>query len=304
MADLDWGQLLQDRPDVMTEYTEESTRDRKSQNNLLNMGVLNAEDFAQWWYNMYGRNEGYTQAPKDTGPPTLPPGDPTQKPPPSTGAPDLSGLISGLVGGFQNQVQKEQDYTKMREDARNSVYGALGLTSSEKIGSDLLSQSIADILGTERADALKVLDRGKERGMYTDAGYAKGLAALDANAQKATERLNSAGAGVLDTYRLQLDNVRNNALGVANTITGGTPFNLDPFTAQMNEILGRAQSSAPGALRAALGSDPLFDLGDIRGDIAEEQGALNMRDMDLAEALAKRKKVDSLGRGLGSQGTF
>lgn len=303
-ADLDWNQLLVDRPDVLTEFNDESTRDRKSQNNLKNIGALTDTDFAQWWYEHYGKGEGYTQ----TKPPTTPvtPTDPTPGGPPNVtpDLPDFSGLISSLAGGFTNQVQKEQDYSKMREDARNSVYGALGLTSSEKIPNSSLDSTIQEILSGKSDDALKILDRGKARGQFTDAGYQKGLSSLANQKSEAQSKLNDAANGILSGYDLQLDSIRNNALSVANTITGGTPFSLDPFNAQMNDLLARMNSSAPGALRTAIGDSDLINLGDIRGDIATEQGTTNMRDLDLADALAKRKKVDDLGRGLGSQGTF
>jgi hypothetical protein len=82
MAELDWAQLLRDRPDVRAEYQQESTRDRKSQTNLFNQGVLDEEDFAEWWYNNYGRNEGYTQAaPVTQAPPAVEP-PPVYTPPP------------------------------------------------------------------------------------------------------------------------------------------------------------------------------------------------------------------------------
>lgn len=60
---IDWNAYLQQYPDVMAEYQDESTRDDKSKNNLVSLGINNATDFAQYHYNTYGQGEGRVTTP-------------------------------------------------------------------------------------------------------------------------------------------------------------------------------------------------------------------------------------------------
>lgn len=86
MADIDWARVLQERPDVAAEYQNEATRDRKSRANLDRLGIDNAQEFAQWWYNNSRVQAGdpyvYT--------PPAPVAPPVETPPPATYTPPVA----------------------------------------------------------------------------------------------------------------------------------------------------------------------------------------------------------------------
>ncbi len=316
---VDFAQLLIDRPDVLAEA--ERLRRTADQNSpwAAQHAVASTntnEDFARWWYDNYGRNEGYGQAPPTPAPTAV---DPT----PGPVVPDTNNLngnplapvvgedpyakvfqsITDLLGGFNSQISQQQAQQAARDNARNSVYSTLG-TSGSKINTSLLDQSINDILGEKYSAAQLQLDRGKERGQYNDVGYAAGLTSLERAKEAAKAKLMQTGEGILSGYRSQYDQLRNDALGQAETFSGQGTFDLSPYQAQANDLLSRISTGSGGALREAIGGDDLFDLNAIRGDVGEAQGSLNLKDMSIVDALAKRKKVDALGRGLGSQGAF
>jgi hypothetical protein len=150
------------------------------------------------------------------------------------------------------------------------------------IGSSLLDDAINSILGTQRKDAETFLERGKKRGMYNDVGYDAGRAALEESAGTARSRLQSTAGSIIDKYRAQANSVRDRA----------------------QDIIGRAQSQGAGELRSVIGNTNFFDTQNIQNKIGARQGAVNLRDADVATALAERKRLSSQGRGLGSQGAF
>lgn len=299
---VDPKQILIDRPDVLSEYnrifpTVDWNSPWAGKHGFSQTG--GPDEFATWWYNTYGKDQGYG-APPAAPPPVAT--DPTPAPTTPTTDP-LQSLIEKLLGGFTDSAAKEQQLEAARGQARDSVYSGLG-TSGSKFSPDLLDDTINSILGTKASAAQEQLDRGKARGMYNDVGYQAGLASLNTNKEAAHSRLENSAEGILAGYRSKYDDVRNEALGAASTFSGVGQFSLDPFLNEANDLVTRAKAAAPGAFLDAIGSDPLFDLSAIRSDAGTAQGALNLRDTSLVDALAKRKKVDALGRGLGSQGAF
>lgn len=337
---IDYGKLLTDYPNINQEYQQEATRDKKSINNLQAIGATSPERYAEWWWNnladpgfkgTYGAdNAAKPPVPVDPTTPTGPatggtgvnaggplvgnPLDPLPGQGTGTGTDvnsvdtkdplvNLTNSIGNLINGLMKQQTTAQAQSQAREGARNSVYSLFG-TAGQKIPSSLLDQQINDILNSKYTEASHVLDTGKARGQYNDVGYNAGLGALDKSRDAIKSRLTTTGEGVLGGYRSQYNDLLDQALGQANTFSGNGSFDTSPFQGQITDLLGRISSTAPGALQESVGNDPLFDLSAIRGDVAKAQGSMNLRDMSLTDALAKRKKVDSLGRGIGSQGSF
>lgn len=176
----------------------------------------------------------------------------------------------------------------------------------EAVGSNLLDDAINSILGEQRGSAEQFLERGKARGIYNDVGYNAGRSALENAASVARSDLSRLGSGVIDQYRSKLDAIGDEAYSTASAYDPATTptFSLDPYISRYNETLGRAQTNAAGDLRGVLGGKNYFDFGSIGNRVGQAQGALNLRDADVATALRERRRVNSMNRGLGSQGAF
>lgn len=324
--------ILTSRPDVLAEYNRlRPTVDWNSpwanSHGFYQQG--NAGDFAEWWYNQYGQGEGFKFPTANTAPPVpVDPGTsgtggtggggsttpvPTTNdgsngvipnPSPST---DPYAVLTQNITSLLNRLNQQQANALAQQQARDAARNSVNTTfkpSATVFGTSLLDQSIQDILNDRSTKAMEQLDRSKARGQLNDVGYNAGLSTLNREKTGAQAKLMQTADDILNGYRTQYDSLRMSALDAANSFSGTGGFDLSPYSSQIQGLIDRAKTSAPGAFLNALGNDPLFDLSTIRGDAGTAQGALNLKDVTLAEALAKRKKVDSLGRGLGSQGGF
>lgn len=302
---VDFTQLLTDRPDVLAEYnrllpTIDWNSPWAQQHGFYQGG--RPEDFAKWWYNQGGGAGQYNQV----APPAPTPTNPTSPTTPvTTTTPQqdqLTQTVNDLLGLFNQQQAQAQQQSAARENARSSVASALG-TTTDKLNSALFGNSINDILQGQYDKALTQLDRGLARGMYNQAGYDAGLSALGRNRETALVGLNQTANDLLSGYRSQYDTLRNDALNAANNFSGSGSFNLNDYINRANEITNQAKANLPGALLANAGTG-LFDLGMIRNEAGAAQGATNLNNLDVMEALTKRKQAEGVGRGLGSQGSF
>ena len=311
-TDADFSQLLKDRPDVLAEYnrllpTIDWNSSWAAQHGFYRNGK--PEDFARWWYNNGGGSSQYQLASQKTPTPTTPapttpdpsPANPTPTAP--TPQETIQSTIDKLLGSYNDQLAKQQALEGTRANARNQVNSQIG-TGYGKINAGLLSDSVNKILGDEYGKALTQIERGKARGQYNDVGYNAAIASLDKNKTQLGAKLNTTANDVLSGYRTRYDDVRKEALDLANNLTTNDQFNLGDYVSRGNEIVKEAQDFAPGALLSAVGNAPLFNLSNIRSDAGTAQGALNLKDMDVIDALAKRKQAQGVGRGLGSQGSF
>ena len=171
--------------------------------------------------------------------------------------------------------------------------------------STMLDASINKILGEQQAGAQRQLDAGKARGIYNDVGYNAGQQAIGNAATTARSELTNLGSGIMDTYRGGLNDIDTRAWDASQSFApGDTSFSLDPYVADRNTYIGNATAGAEGNLRSTLGGKNFFDFGKIGGNIGGAQGALNLRDTDVATALGERKRLNTQSRGLGSQGAF
>jgi hypothetical protein len=172
------------------------------------------------------------------------------------------------------------------------------------IGNDFLDGAISSIMNEQKGNAMQFLDRGKARGIFNEKGYGAGLSKINTTADAARSSLSSLGTGVLDKYRTQANDVRDRAFSSISGLRDGQQFSLDPYLAEGNQVRDTASRNAAGDLRTALGGTNYFDFGTISNNAGMAQGAQNLRDADVATALAERKRKASAGRGLGSQGSF
>jgi len=171
--------------------------------------------------------------------------------------------------------------------------------------STMLDDAINSILGEQKTAAQQQLDRGKARGIYNDVGYNAGQQAINTAAGTARSELGALGGGLIDKWRGDLNDIDTNAWDAYQSYTPGDPtFSLDPYIGNRTDYLGRTTTGAEGALRGTLGGKNFFDFGKIGGSVGTAQGALNLRDTDVATALGERKRLNTMNRGLGSQGAF
>jgi hypothetical protein len=121
---IDLAKLLEQRPDVRAEYEQEAMRDGKSRANLSNIGVNSATDFANWWYNNFGKNEGYTQEPVVTPPAVVAPTAPVT-PTPDPNAPPTGGVGAGatVIPGANRQQALNEARLRARVSLMGQGYG-------------------------------------------------------------------------------------------------------------------------------------------------------------------------------------
>lgn len=222
----------------------------------------------------------------------------------NTGITKPEGYNGDLEGNILDKIlSRAQD--NQRSNLLNQVDQKIGTNYGDKtITSSLLDDTISSILGEQKQGGLDFLNRGLKRGIYNDVGYNAGMSTLSNEEAAAKAKLGSMGNDVLNKYRTQENDVRDRAYAGASNYNLGRSFNLDDYTNQGSEIANRAQQFGGGDLRGALGGTNLFDFGQLGNRVGQAQGAVNLKDTDVATALAERKRRNTMGRGLGSQGVF
>ena len=203
-----------------------------------------------------------------------------------------------------NVVKAEN--AKRQQAFMNEFEGKFGVGADQAaIPSTILDDAINTILGEQKTAAQTQLERGKARGIYNDVGYNAGQAALGTAEGAARSELGSLGNNLLNQYRGGLNEIDDRAYSAYQSFPiGSSAFSLDPYIAERNDYLNRTKANAEGNLRSTLGGRNFFDFGKIGGSAGTAQGALNLRDTDVATALQERKRLNTQSRGLGSQGAF
>lgn len=203
------------------------------------------------------------------------------------------------------QLTPEQKLEQDRVNFINQATQGFGTNYGKTLISDnLLDDTINSILNEQRGGAQQYLDRGLARGIFNDTGYQAGLGKLSTSADTARASLATLGNDVLSKYRTEANDVRDRAFSNISGLLPGQSFSLDPYFAEGSGIQTRAQQNAGGDLRGALGGTNYFNFSDLTNTAGQAQGAANLRDADVATAIAERNRRSSQGRGLGSQGSF
>lgn len=303
-SDIDLDLFNQWHPSVMAEWQQEAGRDQKSKDYLASIGGSNFEGYLPWWLQTYGQGSGIGVPLRQATSPTAPtsPGTPTNTTP-DNNANDLQGLIDQLLGGFNQQVRDAEAATGNRNDARAQVEAAFG-HSYDRFSPNLLKPTVDQILGGQYQTTADMLAKAKARGMVNETGYGAGLGKLGMQKTGAEARLSQTVNDILSGYRSKYDTIRNEALNFASTSPAKGPLDLTSYLKRATDLENEAKTFGGGTLLNQLGNTQLFDFGSIRNQAGQAQGALNLKNLDIMDALAKRKAVSSVGRGLGSQGTF
>jgi hypothetical protein len=205
-------------------------------------------------------------------------------------------LASDVLSGIQ---------ARERNQYRGQVNQGFGANFAQQYLPDtLLDDTINETLNSQYGSVFDTLQRGLARGQYNQRGYDAGLNNLDISRQAALAKLNGIEGGILSNYRTRLGDVRNNAFNAATGYQLGDSFNIDDYFSQANNIADTARQNASGEFFSALGSTPLFDLGNIGNAAGQAQGAVNLNNLDVREGQERRRLAAARGRGLGSQGAF
>lgn len=214
-------------------------------------------------------------------------------------------FLDQLLSNISKQEQEQANTTNTRNQYRTQVDQKFGPDYGNKaISSTLLDDTINSILTEQKTNASEYLERGKRRGIYNDVGYNAGVSRIGTAGEAGRSQLYSLGNSIIDKYRDDANAVRDKAYSAASGYTPGTSFSLDPYIRQGNEIIGRANTMAPGELRNTFGGTQLFDFSSLTNAAGQAQGAINARDLDVMGAITQRKRANAFGRGLGSQGAF
>lgn len=352
------NQLLAGRPDVAQEYSQESTRDSKSINNLQKMGIYSDTDYAKWWLDNYGIPAGYTQQTAAPNTPVTPATPATPAPDPnaigpgtglgaglSTAVPnnkqsalaqaqakaklsiqgrglnyddysgDINGYLNDILGtipdtdtnpgsyfdpNFADQILNGKEATQRRA-YQSAVTSGLG---KNPINHSSLDATIQKILDEQVGSAQKTIDAGLKRGQFNEVGVNAGMSKLESAKAKAKAKLDLTADDVLSGYDSKFNDIYSSALQAASGFKLGDTFDPTPFNDQYARLSQQATQDAEGQLYDSIGDQPLINLSDIRGAIGQGQGAVNLTDLDVLDATAKRKQASGVGRGLGSQGSF
>jgi hypothetical protein len=209
---------------------------------------------------------------------------------------DGRNIASTALSGKESEQRSQ--LTRQADELFGRNYG------SRVVGSNLLDNAINDILNEQKTSAQQFLDRGTARGIFNERGQQAGMNTINQGAEAGRAQLSNLASGIIDKYRSQADEVRDDAYNAANTFQLGRNFDFNDFVSRGNEIGQRAQTNANGELLGAFGGTNLFDFSKITNTAGQAQGAQNLRDTDVATALAERKRRSEQGRGLGSQGVF
>lgn len=202
-------------------------------------------------------------------------------------------------------VDPNKQLEQMRVNFLNEAGQKFGTNYGKSlVGDNLLDDTINSILSEQRGSAQQYLDRGKARGIFNDAGYGAGVGKIGTLEQGARSNLATLGNDVLNKYRTEATGVRDKAYSAISGLLPGQNFSLDPYISEGAGIGSRAAANAGGDLRNALGGTSYFNFSDLTNTAGQAQGATNLRDADLATAIAERNRKSGAGRGLGSQGAF
>lgn len=337
---IDPSQILKDRPDVLAEYNQEHTRDQESQSNLQGLGINSPEDYASWWAKQFG----YTPPAADpttqptTTPTTTPPTTTTPTPANSLAlararalanaqlavqgrglnyndySGDINSYLDNIFSGISADDTNPSSYIDpnfadtilngKQQGARFGYEKQVQKYAHSGLDYHSLDSTINSILGDAGKSGEDLIQAGLKRGQFNDIGAAAGETALSKAKAKAQAKLDSTAQDVFNGYDSKFGDLYNRAYTSASGYQLGQDFDPSSFDSEFSRLQDSAKIDATGQLYSALGDGPLINLTDIRGAVGQGQGSVNLKDLDVLDALSKRKQASGVGRGLGSEGAF
>lgn len=357
---IDWNKLLELRPDVKAQFENDATRDYKSKQQLLNLGILTDTDYAKYWYNNMGSKQGFVAPnktvvdyfPPDKSQPTTLPPTPVETTTGGVGSgattlpggnrdtalkqaqlrarlllqqegisdPSFSSQIDNYLTDIYNTISPDDKNAgsyfdpnlamsfiggrnnQFRNSAKSSVNSLL---KKPALNYTSLDATISKLLGEAGKEGEEYLQRGVKRGQFNDTGYNAGLSKLEQAKTKARSKLSTYAGDLINKYSGQFNDIYSRASQAANNADAGVGFDITPFQQEYDTLSSRVNgSNLEGELLGVLGEQPLIDFASLRGSVGKAQGAVNLRDLDVLDGIAKRKRASDFGRGLGSEGAF
>lgn len=196
------------------------------------------------------------------------------------------------------------------QDARRTRYtNTLNQTFSPSYANTQFSDTsddpfLADILNTQYGSAQSAVERARSRGTLNDQGYNASINRLTGAKEAGNAKLQDLGGTVISRNRQALTDIADRGRAGANAYTLGSTYDPGVYTNEASSKLSDLQGRFEGDVRGAAAGQDLFDLGDIIGFGAREQGAQNNPSNGLAEVLAQREQARRSSRGVGSTGSF
>jgi len=137
-----------------------------------------------------------------------------------------------------------------------------------------------------------------------DQGYNASINRLTGARDAGNAKLQDLGGTVISRDRQALTDVADKGRSAANAYTLGGTFDPNVYTNEASSTSADLHNRFEGDVRGAASGTDLFDLGDIIGFGAREQGAQNNPNNALAEVLAQRETARRSQRGVGGTGSF
>lgn len=228
---------------------------------------------------------------------------------------EIDRIISGIPNldsnpaGYFNPNMANDLLNGLQQGQRNQYGQAVSNTftpnyAQSRISDTALDSTINDILNENNTQVTDALDRGLKRGQLNQRGAAAGTSALSKARTGVSAKLNQTENDILTGYRSKIDNIGNTAASAASGFNLGGRFDLNDYVSRADNVANDFNTNASGQFINAIGQQPLFDLSQILGASGQAQGAQNLNNLDVMEALDRRKATQGASRGLGSQGAF
>lgn len=201
-------------------------------------------------------------------------------------------------------LNREQENRRTRYGQKVNEYFTPSYGESKWAGTadDAL---IDTILGEAGGTAQSAVERARARGQLDDTGYKAAQNRLNLATTTGRSKAQALGGGVLERYRGELSGIGDEARTGASSYNLGSTFDPAGYTQKAEGKYGEQKGTFEGDVRSAIGdAGQFYDVGDIIGFGAKEQGSQNTASSPLAEVLAKRETDRTARRGLGGTGTF
>jgi hypothetical protein len=163
---------------------------------------------------------------------------------------------------------------------------------------------ISSILGEQRANAQKVVDFNKARGLLNETGYGAAQNKLNTQGSAARSTLSQIGESILGKYRQGVSDIR----GEAGTAASGYKYGqaAPDIGSYYTRAAGKAKTDLAGiegSIRGAVGGTNYFDAPMALQAGGTMQGPIDLTTASAVGPMAENTKRDK-GRGLGSSGVF
>jgi len=177
---------------------------------------------------------------------------------------------------------------------------------------DPLISSILDEQFNPLAESIKA---SLARGTINDLGYKAASDLLGTKRTGAEADVQRLGQGVIDTDRLDVNNLISGGRTAASTLAPGGSFDPTSYQKQADELIGARIGSLGGDLRSKLGNTKYLDINELLSAAGSATGPTNLgvpadkggaggTDTAIDPAAIEAEKRRNTPRGLGNQGAF